>query len=458
VPALRQLLAVPGRYTAAFAARGLGQQKDAGSVDALLKIVQQPKASSELLVSAVRALALIGEGRAAAPLAQLAIDPATPPNIRLEAVTALGTLRHEDGLAVAQDLVTDAWPTLRAAALRAVAAIDQESFVLVLSGLDPDRDWRVRAAVAEMLGTLPAEIAGERLHGMLQDEDKRVVPSVLAALVRLKAADASQVVLAAANEPDFAVRSAAARLVGELKPAGGPDALRAAYKRGQADSAYSARAAALAALAEYGSVEAGETLKAALTDKDWAVRIRAADLLATLEPGFEARQAIRPAPGAPPAVYSDPEIVAPAYSPHVFIETAKGTIEFELAVLDAPQTSRNFVALARKGFFNGLPIHRVVANFVVQDGDSRGDGEGGPGYTIRDELNDRPYLRGTVGMALAWRDTGGSQFFITHSPQPHLDGRYTMFGRVVNGMEVVDRIQQGDVIDRVRVWDGKTMQ
>ena len=84
------------------------------------------------------------------------------------------------------------------------------------------------------------------------------------------------------------------------------------------------------------------------------------------------------------------------------------------------------MALARKGFFNGLQIHRVVPNFVVQDGDPRGDGEGGPGYTIRDELNERPYLRGTVGMALEWRDTGGSQFFITHSPQPHLDARYTV--------------------------------
>ena len=94
----------------------------------------------------------------------------------------------------------------------------------------------------------------------------------------------------------------------------------------------------------------------------------------------------------------------------------------------------------------------------MQDGDPRGDGEGGPGYTIRDELNERPFVRGTVGMALSWRDTGGSQFFITHSPQPHLDARYTAFGHVVNGMEVVDRIQQGDTIQRVRVWDGKTMQ
>ena len=115
-------------------------------------------------------------------------------------------------------------------------------------------------------------------------------------------------------------------------------------------------------------------------------------------------------------------------------------------MLDAPQTTRNFIALARKGFFNGCRCTAWCRTSSMQDGDPRGDGEGGPGYTIRDELNERPYVRGTVGMALSWKDTGGSQFFITHSPQPHLDGRYTAFGHVVNGMDVVDRIQVGDVI------------
>jgi len=149
-------------------------------------------------------------------------------------------------------------------------------------------------------------------------------------------------------------------------------------------------------------------------------------------------------------------LVTPPFSPHAFIETDKGTIEIELAVLDAPLTVNNFVTLARRGLFNGIAIHRVVPDFVVQDGDPRGDGEGGPGYTIRDELNDRPYLRGTVGMALEWEDTGGSQFFITHSPQPHLDARYTVFGHVVNGMDVVDRLALWDVVRTVRIRDGVT--
>jgi cyclophilin family peptidyl-prolyl cis-trans isomerase len=114
----------------------------------------------------------------------------------------------------------------------------------------------------------------------------------------------------------------------------------------------------------------------------------------------------------------------------------------------------NFVNLARKGFYDGQGIHRVVPGFVIQGGDPRGDSEGGAGYTIRDELNERPFLRGTVGMALDWEDTGSSQFFITSSPQPQLEGRYTVFGRVISGMEVVDQIEPWDVIRRVRIWDG----
>jgi cyclophilin family peptidyl-prolyl cis-trans isomerase len=140
----------------------------------------------------------------------------------------------------------------------------------------------------------------------------------------------------------------------------------------------------------------------------------------------------------------------------VYLETSKGTVQIELAVLDAPLTVENFVALARRGYFDGLQLHRVVPAFVVQDGDPRGDGTGGPGYSIRDELNDRPYQRGTVGMALSGPDTGGSQWFITHAPQPHLEGRYTVFGQVVKGMEVVDQLEVGDTITRVRVWDGVT--
>jgi cyclophilin family peptidyl-prolyl cis-trans isomerase/HEAT repeat protein len=456
-PALRALSQVKGRYTPAFAARGLGGTKDRAVASSLMPLLDVTSHPREVVVSAVRALAQIGAVEGADRIAGIVADAKIDSNLRLECVTALGALKAVDHLPLVQDLISDDWPAMRAAALRAAAEIDRDMFTLTLSGLETDRHWMVRAALVDVLGTLSPEIALERVTSAFSDEDRRVVPAALRALVRLKAPDAAKVVLAHLKEEDYVIRETAATLLKEIKPEGGLEALREAYKAGDPDSAYGARAAAIDAMAAYGE-EARDAVRAALSDRDWAVRVRAVDILAKLDPSADYRHDIRPAPGTPPAPYDDPMLAAPPYSPHVFIETGKGTIEFELSVLDAPQTTRNFMVLARKGYFNGLQVHRVVPNFVVQDGDPRGDGEGGPGHTIRDELNERPYLRGTVGMALAWRDTGGSQFFITHSPQPHLDGRYTVFGHVVNGMDVVDRIQIGDVIQRVRVWDGKGWQ
>lgn len=134
------------------------------------------------------------------------------------------------------------------------------------------------------------------------------------------------------------------------------------------------------------------------------------------------------------------------------LTTKKGTFTIDLLPDDAPLTVDNFVRLANAKYFDGLEVHRVVPNFVMQDGDPRGDGTGGPGWTIRCEVNMVPYGRGTVGMALAGKDTGGSQWFVTHAPQPHLDGGYTVFGQVSErDMAVVDRIVQGDKISTVRI-------
>jgi cyclophilin family peptidyl-prolyl cis-trans isomerase len=146
------------------------------------------------------------------------------------------------------------------------------------------------------------------------------------------------------------------------------------------------------------------------------------------------------------------DIVVPAMSGaplRARIESARGTITLELLGEDAPITVDNFVTLARRGYFRNVRFHRVVPNFVAQDGDPRGDGNGGPGYAIRDELNTRRYSRGAVGMALSGPDTGGSQYFLTLSPQPHLDARYTIFARVVGGWDAMDRLVQGDVIANI---------
>lgn len=137
------------------------------------------------------------------------------------------------------------------------------------------------------------------------------------------------------------------------------------------------------------------------------------------------------------------------------LETARGTMTVELFATEAPGTVANFEKLANSGFYDGLSFHRVIPNFVIQGGCPKGDGTGGPGYTIRCETAGNPHRhqRGSLSMAHAGRDTGGSQFFICHSPQPHLDGKHTVFGRVTDGLDVVDAIRPGDRMTRVRVGD-----
>ncbi len=136
------------------------------------------------------------------------------------------------------------------------------------------------------------------------------------------------------------------------------------------------------------------------------------------------------------------------------IETKRGEIILELFEEGAPNTVANFVKLINKGFYNGLMFHRVIPNFMIQGGCPRGDGTGGPGYTIKCEINPRKHTKGALSMAHAGKDSGGSQFFITHSPQPHLDGVHTVFGHVTRGMDVVNQIKQGDVMERVKVIEG----
>ena len=133
------------------------------------------------------------------------------------------------------------------------------------------------------------------------------------------------------------------------------------------------------------------------------------------------------------------------------IETNKGNIVLELFEDDAPNTVANFVKLINDGFYDGLKFHRIISNFMIQGGCPVGNGTGGPGYKIKCEINPRKHLTGTLSMAHAGKDTGGSQFFITHSPQPHLDGLHTVFGQVIEGMDVVNKMKQGDVMKKVTV-------
>ncbi|HKY29607.1 MAG TPA: peptidylprolyl isomerase, partial [Pyrinomonadaceae bacterium] len=190
---------------------------------------------------------------------------------------------------------------------------------------------------------------------------------------------------------------------------------------------------------------ANDAMKSALESSDYLIRQRAVSLLKANGVGdFVANSGpIKTANTA-----SDYQRAISRFGKTILavVRTSKGSFTISFYSEQAPLTVDNFVQLAKRGYFNGIAFHRVVPNFVIQGGDPRGDGSGGPGYAIRCEINQLPYERGAVGMALSGKDTGGSQWFVTHSPQPHLDGGYTVFGKVLDGMDVVDVIERGDVI------------
>lgn len=153
---------------------------------------------------------------------------------------------------------------------------------------------------------------------------------------------------------------------------------------------------------------------------------------------------------SPPAMQIDPE-----KSYKVSMETTRGTIEIDLFPEYAPKTVNNFVFLASEGFYDGVTFHRVISNFMIQGGDPTGSGRGGPGYRFEDEFDGNPlrHETGVLSMANAGPNTNGSQFFITHGPQPHLDNRHTVFGKVTKGQNVVDSIRQGDKMTKVTVTE-----
>jgi len=280
------------------------------------------------------------------------------------------------------------------------------------------------------------------------------VPDVLRAAAAFKPLDLSEVARVQLKAQDTLVRATAAELLASAEPdAENARALAAALPAAMRDEMNDAALAILEALAKQKTAAANDAIRAALESPDYLLRLRAATLLRNSQAAVSESDRIQTV-----AVRFRPDDYRRALSRvgkrvTAVVSTDKGAFTIELLPDDAPLNVDNFVELARRRFFDGIAFHRVVPNFVIQGGDPRGDGNGGPGYQIRCEINEVPYERGAVGMALSGKDTGGSQWFVTHSPQPHLDGGYTVFGRVVAGMDVVDAIARGDRIRGVTVTE-----
>jgi HEAT repeat protein len=408
--ALQTLVSVPSRHTASFAIRGLVAIGAPETAPLLRQIVEQRLLPPAVVLQAVRGLGTLADEAAVPLLAGLVLDRDEDDNLRLEAMTALGSVASEETTDLLLDLLLDDSPLVRATVIRTLARVAPDAFTAVLSGLDPDPDWRVRRDLATALGTLAPERGRVLLRELLGDSDQRVVPAAIAAMAEARTPGVEALLIERLAADDFMVRTAAASALADLGVTDAVPALQRAYRDGVGDSTYVARAAMLTALRRLDPGGSRELLESALRDREWAVRLRAATLLRELGAAdASVDDLIRPASaGRRP---DDPEwraLGAPRFSPRAYLDTARGTIEIELFVIDAPLTVANFVALARRGFYNGMPVHRVVPDFVMQHGDPRGDGEGGPGYTIRDEINQRPFLRGTVGMALDWEDTAAA--------------------------------------------------
>jgi cyclophilin family peptidyl-prolyl cis-trans isomerase/HEAT repeat protein/thiol-disulfide isomerase/thioredoxin len=253
-------------------------------------------------------------------------------------------------------------------------------------------------------------------------------------------------------DPDVIVRTAAIEkyaLAPMDTPAVKVAALREIERRERKEKLNDARIAAITAMTDVDRETAHELLEL-LKDPDPVVRRVIADMVETKYK--QRRPDYTPLPATrKPAEYL--EIARWAAQPHTAtIHMTRGIVEVALLTQDAPITTWNFAQLAKAKYFDNSSFMRVVPNFVIQGGDPRNDMNGGPGYAIRDEINLQKYTRGAVGMALSGPDTGGSQFFITHSPQPHLDGGYTIFGRVYEGMTgVVDQTERGDRVETITI-------
>ena len=307
--------------------------------------------------------------------------------------------------------------------LRSYVAFKPEGVDAELRHYLSDKGVFIRATAADLLADLPANkenfeaLRAAFTRSLLTDKiENDAQLGILDAMVKLDKKGSVRTLLIALNAPDYLVRKKALDVLGDKE-----------LQREHPEiptSVESARKEKRDRVLPYSAVSGTRLGQVLNTDVDY-------------------RRAAQRRNGTVKAVFA----------------TQKGTFTIDLLPEDAPLTVDNFVKLARARYFNGLEVHRVVPNFVMQDGDPRGDGNGGPGWSIRCEINMVAFGRGIVGMALSGKDTGGSQWFVTHSQQPHLDGGYTVFGKVnEKDMKVVDTIVRGDKILTVRIVEPLTVR
>jgi cyclophilin family peptidyl-prolyl cis-trans isomerase/HEAT repeat protein len=481
-PTLERLFQNSNPDVRAHAARALGISEDP-ALATLLEPWLRPRYGEHttqlsVRVSALQALVMLKNPRSApaiqeavldAPCGEANLDQIDQLNFVVQALAALGNIGSEENAAAVRQFVSVAGPVANSAviALAKLKRKDPDAFFSMVAGTRFETAAGMRAW-ATALGELGGTRALNELKFMLARAAAEAgtapagaaIPAVLAALAKAQAPDLQEILGPYLSTGDGVVVRAA---LAQYQPKSGlPTPWKSflqASKSIAAESDPETRIAILDRLRPWlAAAEVQSYLRSALQDPERNARIAAMRLLR--QSGIQDIPD-DPGPSNPSASLLTCLMLAASRQDRTtaILETTRGTIEIELFRQDAPFTVANFVTLAgaRPGFFDGHTFMRVVPYFVIQGGDPRDDQEGGPGYSIRCEINMQPFERGSVGMALSGKDTGGSQFFITLSPQPHLDGGYTCFGRVISGMPVAEHMIAGDRILRVRIKEDITL-
>ena len=408
-------------------------------------------------INALRALASF---RRDSSLASGVVNALTDPvvGVVVQAETTLGVLGGSAAIEALRRQLASSVFGVRRQAILGLAEADSGAGNTAAEAAAASAEWRWRSVAAEAYAVTKNRV---RLEGQLTDPDGRVVAAALGGLARI-VPDSDTALVGHARtlltHGDPAVRSVAADVLARHPSVDDIDRLLAAYARAQNDPFDDARLSAvtaLAAIADQGAASRVRVVQAFVSGTprpdDYLVRRLAASRMTEAADAW-GTGAGPIATGKTDAEYRDivrryllPSAMGQP-NPQVTIETDRGTLTIELLPVQAPLTVAAFLALVDRRYFDGQTWHRVVPNFVVQAGDPRGDGWGGPGTLLRDEINPLHYTTGSVGMALSGQDTGGSQFFITYTNAPHLDGTYTIFGRLSGDARVLQSLAQGDRI------------
>jgi cyclophilin family peptidyl-prolyl cis-trans isomerase/HEAT repeat protein len=431
-------LADEDEWVRLFSARAIGRSGRPGAATGLTSRLSDE--SAHVRVEAVNAIAVLGQiDRLPSALAS-----DTSHHVRAALARALADGNDEREISTLRGLEQDNSPSVATAAIESLAQRLGSEYSEALAAHMTDSRWVIRLAAA---GAAAHVDAGRRalLEVAWADSNNSVRLAALDGLA--ETSDGPKFIADALAADDLAMRGTAVGLLASTDDL--PEALellRSTFDASPGVEWVEVRESIVDTLAgsEFGEESEALLGRIATADPEFSVRRRAD--VALLQKGLEPVEADAEQADPSPFLgrrFGDDPIVA--------LETDKGTLRLRCLAKEAPIHVASFIELVQAGHYDGLLWHRVVPNFVIQGGDPRGDGWGGAGYLLRDEINRISYERGTVGMPKAGKDTGGGQLFITHVPTPHLDGNYTVFARVISGVEVVDRIELGDRILSARV-------